>query len=59
MTFEEYWKTQPHTLDEETNTLMQQVAEHAWNRATEIERKLSDKAMLEAIAVLDSGIIIY
>ena len=28
MTFEEYWKTQPHKFDEETNTLMQQVAEY-------------------------------
>jgi len=39
MTFEEYWKTQPKTLDHETNELMQQVAEYAWNRATEAAKE--------------------
>ena len=46
MTFEEYWKTQPKTLDQETNELMQQVAEHAWNRATEAAEKEFKKALL-------------
>ena len=46
MTFEEYWKTQPKTLDQDTNELIQQLAEHAWNRATEATEKEFKNALL-------------
>lgn len=46
MAFEAYWKTQPKTLDQEINELIQQVAEHAWNRATEATEKEFKNALL-------------
>jgi DNA-binding protein YbaB len=59
MTFEDYWDTQPKTLDEETNDLMKQIAEHAWNKATEKAKKQADKDILEIVASMETGIIIY
>ncbi|MFZ2168421.1 MAG: hypothetical protein WAW61_02175 [Methylococcaceae bacterium] len=59
MTFEDYWKEQPKTLDKENNELMRNVAKHAWNKATEQARKECDQIIFEAISSLDSGVIIY